>query len=144
MALYQTRRPVESRAGGKLLAAVAVFGLATLVFGLSTWLPLSAAALFVLGASDMVSVNIRSSLIQSATPDAMRGRVASVSMLFVGASAELGEFESGVTAALVGAAPAVALGGMGALLLVPLCMKLFPGLARADRPAGDADCAAVA
>jgi hypothetical protein len=111
-----------------MFGAVAVFGAATIVFGLSTWFPLSMLALFVLGASDMVSVNIRSSLIQLATPDAMRGRVSSVSMLFIGASNELGEFESGTTAALLGTVPAVALGGLGTLLVVAAWMKLFPPL----------------
>src|SRR5581483_2369320 len=88
MAFYQTRRPIDCRAGTRLFSAVAAFGLCTIIFGVSTWLPLSLAALFILGASDMVSVNIRSSLVQLATPDAMRGRVSSVNMLFIGASAE--------------------------------------------------------
>ena len=101
-----------------MFASVAVFGIATIVFGLSTWFPVSLAALFVLGASDMVSVNIRASLIQLATPDPMRGRVSSVSMLFIGASNELGEFESGTTAALLGTVPAVVAGGVGTLLVV--------------------------
>ena len=81
----------------------------------------------------MVSVNIRTSLVQLATPDAMRGRVSSVNMLFIGASAELGEFESGLTAALLGTAPAVVLGGIGTLLVVPIWMKLFPRLTTTDR-----------
>lgn len=132
MALYQTRRPIGCHAGVKLFAAVAIFGLTTIIFGLSTRFPLSLIALLVLGASDMVSVNIRSSLIQLATPDAMRGRVSSVNMLFIGASAELGEFESGFTAALVGTLPAVILGGVGALLVVPIWMKLFPRLTTVD------------
>src|SRR6202042_262909 len=101
--------------------------------GLSTWYPLSILALFVLGASDMVSVNIRSSLIQLSTPDAMRGRVSAVSMLFIGASNELGEFESGGTAALFGTVPAVVAGGIGTLLVVGLWMKLFAPLRQVDR-----------
>jgi MFS family permease len=133
MAAYQTRRPIGCHIGVKLFAAVAVFGLATIVFGLSSWLPLSLAALLVLGASDIVSVNIRSSLVQLATPDAMRGRVSSVNMLFIGASSELGEFESGLTAALLGTLPAVILGGIGTLLVVPIWMKLFPRLTTLDR-----------
>jgi len=132
MAFYQTRRPIDCRAGTRLFSAVAAFGLCTIIFGVSTWLPLSLAALFILGASDMVSVNIRSSLVQLATPDAMRGRVSSVNMLFIGASAELGEFESGLTAALLGTAPAVVLGGIGTLLVIPIWMKLFPRLAKVD------------
>lgn len=128
-----TRRQIHARVGGKMFAAVAVFGLATIIFGLSTSFPLSLFALFMLGASDMVSVNIRSSLIQLATPDAMRGRVSSVSMLFIGASNELGEFESGVTAAWFGAMPAVVLGGIGTLLVVAAWLKFFPPLRRVDR-----------
>jgi len=87
----------------------------------------------VLGASDMVSVNIRGTLIQLATPDQMRGRVAGVSMLFIGASNELGEFESGTTAALLGTVPAVVAGGIGTLLVVGLWMKLFPPLRKVDK-----------
>jgi MFS family permease len=128
MAFLLTHRPIHAQVGAKMFAAVAVFGVATIVFGCSTWFPLSLAALFVLGASDMVSVNIRSALIQLATPDAMRGRVSSVSMLFIGASNELGEFESGVTAALLGTVPAVVAGGVGTLVVVALWMKLFPPL----------------
>jgi hypothetical protein len=112
---------------------VAVFGVATIVFGLSTWFPVSLLALVVLGASDMVSVNIRSSLIQLSTPDPMRGRVSSVSMLFIGASNELGEFESGTTAALMGTVPAVVAGGIGTLLIVGIWMKLFPPLWRVNK-----------
>src|ERR1700744_1467975 len=115
-----------------MFAAVAMFGAATIVFGFSTWFPLSLLALFVLGASDMVSVNIRSSLIQLSTPDYMRGRVSAVSMLFIGASNELGEFESGTTAALMGTVPAVVLGGVGTLLVVAAWLKLFPPLRRVN------------
>lgn len=133
VAFALTRRQIAGQVGAKMFAAVAMFGLATIVFGLSTWFPLSLAALFVLGASDMVSVNIRSSLIQLATPDAMRGRVSSVAMLFVGASNELGEFESGTTAALLGTVPAVVLGGIGTLLVVGVWAKLFPPLRTVNR-----------
>ena len=128
VAFTLTRHQIKSHVGAKMFAAVAVFGLATIVFGLSTWFPLSLLALFMLGASDMVSVNIRSSLIQLATPDAMRGRVSAVNSLFIGASNELGEFESGTTAALMGTVPAVIFGGIGTLAVVALWMKLFPPL----------------
>ena len=133
MAFYLTHWPIRNRVGSKMFASVAVFGLATIVFGLSSWFFLSLGALFVLGASDMVSVNIRSSLIQLSTPDTMRGRVSSVSMLFIGASNELGEFESGTTAALLGTVPAVVVGGVGTLLVVGLWMKLFPPLRQVNK-----------
>jgi MFS family permease len=133
MAFLLTHRPIRNQVGAKMFAAVAIFGVATIVFGLSTWFPLSLLALFVLGASDMVSVNIRSSLIQLSTPDTMRGRVSSVSMLFIGASNELGEFESGTTAALMGTVPAVVVGGVGTLLVVAWWMKLFPPLRRVNK-----------
>jgi hypothetical protein len=133
VAFTLTRYQITSRVGTKMFVSVAVFGLATIVFGLSTWFPLSLLALFVMGASDMISVNIRSSLIQLATPDAMRGRVSSVNMLFVGASNELGEFESGMTAALLGTVPAVVVGGIGTLLVVAIWAKLFPPLRTVDK-----------
>ena len=133
MAFFLTHWPIRGKVGAKMFAAVAVFGIATIVFGLSTLYPLSLLALFVLGASDMVSVNIRGSLIQLATPDYMRGRVSAVSMLFIGASNELGEFESGTTAALMGTVPAVVAGGIGTLLVVTLWMKLFPPLRQVNK-----------
>jgi MFS family permease len=133
MAFVLTHWPLKQNVGVKMFAAVAIFGVATIVFGLSRSFPLSLAALVVLGASDMVSVNVRSSLIQLSTPDAMRGRVSSVSMLFIGASNELGEFESGATAALFGTVPAVVLGGIGTLLVVGLWMKLFAPLRRVNK-----------
>jgi MFS family permease len=131
-ALYLARWPLKARIGPILFAAVAGFGLATIVFGLSTSFPLSLLCLFVLGATDMVSVNVRGSLVQLATPDAMRGRVSAVSMLFIGASNELGEFESGLTAALLGTVPAVVVGGIGTLAVVGIWMKLFPSLRRVN------------
>jgi MFS family permease len=131
--LLQARHPPDRRVGLKLFTAVAMLGVATLIFAFSASLALSMAALFVLGASDMVSVNIRSSLVQLATPDAMRGRVSAVNMLFIGASSELGAFESGVAATLVGTVPAVALGGLGTLLVAAAWMKAFPALRRVDR-----------
>ena len=133
MAFFLTHWPIREKVGAKMFAAVAVFGIATIVFGFSVWFPLSLLALFVLGASDMVSVNIRSSLIQLSTPDQMRGRVSAVSMLFIGASNELGEFESGTTAALLGTVPAVIAGGVGTLIVVGLWMKLFPPLRQVNR-----------
>ncbi len=138
VALVLAFRPVSRHAGRWMFAAVALFGVATLVFGFSTHFPLSLAALAVLGAADMVSVQIRQTLIQVQTPDEMRGRVSSVSMIFIGASNELGEFESGVTADLfggraVGALRAVVLGGVGTLLVTGLWSVLFPQLRDADR-----------
>lgn len=116
-----------------MFAAVIAFGLATIVFALSRWLWLSMLALLVLGAADVVSVVVRSSLVQLGTPDEMRGRVSAVNALFIGTSNQLGEFESGVTAALFGTVPAVILGGAGTILVALLWMRLFPALARADR-----------
>jgi MFS family permease len=133
IALAQAHRPPERHVGRQLFAAVAVFGIATLIFAFSTSFALSLAALFVVGASDMVSVNIRALLTQLATPDAMRGRVSAVSMLFIGASSELGAFESGVAAALLGTVPAVVLGGVGTLMIAAIWMGAFPALRRADR-----------
>lgn len=133
MALLLAQRPLGRNTGRNLFGAVAVFGAATIIFGLSRSFALSLAALALLGASDQISVYIRSTLVQLATPDAMRGRVSAVNMLFVGASSELGAFESGVTAALLGTVPAVVLGGVGTLIVAALWMKLFPSLRRVDR-----------
>ncbi|HET7334385.1 MAG TPA: hypothetical protein VFI93_04650, partial [Rhizomicrobium sp.] len=133
VALYLTRKPVHRHTGRTMFAAVAIFGVATIVFGLSTNFYLSLGALAVLGASDQFSVFIRTALIQYATPDAMRGRVSAVNMLFIGASNELGEFESGLTAALFGTVPAVLVGGFGTLLVVAIWMKIFPPLRKVDR-----------
>jgi MFS family permease len=125
--------PIERRAGAKMLACVALFGGATLVFGVSRSFGLSLAALVVAGAADMVSVVVRSALVQLATPDAMRGRVSAVNMVFIGASNELGEFESGLTAQWLGAVPAVVLGGVGTLVVVAVWALVFPKLRRVDR-----------
>jgi MFS family permease len=127
------RWPIERKTGARMFLAVAVFGIATIVFGLSRDFYLSLAALFMTGASDMISVFIRSALVQYATPDAMRGRVSAVNMLFIGASNELGEFESGITAAWWGTIPAVIVGGIGTLIVVASWMKLFPPLRTVDR-----------
>jgi MFS family permease len=133
VAISLGRRPLETNTGVKMFASVAVFGIATIIFGVSTSFWLSLTALFILGASDMVSVFIRSALIQFATPDVMRGRVSAVNMLFIGASNELGEFESGLTAAWFGTVPAVVIGGIGTMLIVAIGMKLFPRLRTVDR-----------
>jgi MFS family permease len=133
MALLLAHRPLDRHVGRVMFAAVAVFGMATLVFGVSRWLPLSMLALVVLGASDMISVVIRTSLVQLDTPDAMRGRVSAVNSVFVGASNQLGEFESGMVAGLLGPVASVVVGGLGTLLVVAIWMRLFPDLARRDR-----------
>jgi MFS family permease len=133
MALFLAHRPLDRHVGRVMFAAVAVFGMATLVFGVSRWLPLSMLALVVLGASDMISVVIRTSLVQLDTPDAMRGRVSAVNSVFVGASNQLGEFESGMVAGLLGPVASVVVGGLGTLLVVAIWMRLFPDLARRDR-----------
>jgi MFS family permease len=131
--LWLGRHPLDRKAGAWMFACVALFGVATIVFGLSRSFTLSLAALAVLGAADMISVFVRSTLIQAATPDEMRGRVSAVSMLFVGASNELGEFESGLTADWFGAVGSVVLGGVGTVAVVVLWMALFPELRRIDR-----------
>lgn len=133
MGIYLGRVSLNRRAGPVMFVAVAIFGIGTIVFGLSTNFILSFAALATMGAADMISVFVRSTLIQLATPDAMRGRVNAVNMLFIGASNELGEFESGVTAGLFGTVPAVVLGGIGTLVVVGAWMWMFPALRRVDR-----------
>ncbi len=125
--------PIRRHAGLIMFAGVAMFGLATIVFGLSKWLPLSILALATLGGADMLSVYVRQTLVQIVTPDQMRGRVAAVSSLFIGASNELGEFESGVVARLLGPVGAAIFGGAGALIVTGLWAKLFPALRKADR-----------
>jgi MFS family permease len=119
---------IKRRVGLRMFQAVVVFGLATLIFAVSRSIWLSLLALAVMGAADTVSMVIRIALVQLATPDAMRGRVSAVNFLFVNASYQLGEFESGVTAALFGAIPAVVLGGIGTIFVALLWMKLFPTL----------------
>lgn len=123
----------QRHAGLAMFVCVAIFGIATIVFGLSNNFALSIAALFVLGASDVVSVYVRTTLTQLATPDAMRGRVSAVNRLFVGASNELGEFESGITATWFGTVPAVVIGGLGTLVIVAVWYRLFPSLRGVDR-----------
>lgn len=132
MALALSRWPVQRRAGVVLLGAVAVYGAATLGFALSTWLGLSMLMLAISGAADMVSVVIRQSLVQLETPEAMRGRVSAVNSVFIGASNQLGEFESGATAALLGPIGSVLLGGAGSIAIAALWTRLFPALAQRD------------
>jgi len=133
MALYLSRFPIVRHGGRWMFAAVAVFGICTLVFGLSRSVWLSGAVLFIGGAADMISVNIRQTLIQLATPDHMRGRVSSVSMLFIGASNELGEAYSGVMVRLLGPIGAAVFGGVGALAATGIWARVFPSLRKANK-----------
>ncbi|HEX8701770.1 MAG TPA: MFS transporter [Myxococcaceae bacterium] len=126
--------PLRRNAGVTMFACVALFGVATVVFGVSRNLVLSIAALIVLGAADMVSVVVRQTLVQLATPPEMRGRVSAVNMVFIGASNELGDFESGLTAEWFGVVPAVVMGGIGTCVVVGLWAWLFPELRRIARP----------
>ena len=119
---------IRRRVGMRMLQAVIVFGLGTLVFALSRIMALSLVALLVMGAADTVSVVIRTSLVQLRTPDEMRGRVGAVNSLFINASNQLGEFESGMTAALFGTVPAAVLGGLGTIAVALLWMRIFPEL----------------
>ena len=132
MALFLAHRPLGKRAGMKMLCCVAGFGVCTILFGISRSFVLSLIALVFVGATDMVSVVVRGILIQLRTPDEMRGRVNAVDMVFIGASNELGAFESGVTAAAFGTVPAVVLGGIGALVVTALWAWMFPDLRNAD------------
>ena len=133
MAIAVAHRPIRRHAGLTMLVAVAAFGVLTILFGISHSLILSLIALFLTGAADMVSVIIRATLVQVATPDEMRGRVNAVDMLFIGVSNELGEFESGLTAQWFGTVPAVVLGGVGTLLVIATWAWLFPELRKADQ-----------
>jgi len=133
MTFVLARYAIERRVGLRMFQAVIVFGLATLVFAVSRTMWLSVLALAVLGAADTVSMVIRIALVQLATPDAMRGRVGAVNFLFVNASYQLGGFESGLTAALFGAVPAVVLGGLGTIAVALLWMRLFPTLRQVER-----------
>ena len=133
VALVLASRPIRRHAGAIMFAGVALYGAATVVFALSKVFVLSVAALIVLGGADMLSVYVRQTLVQIVTPDAMRGRVAAVSTLFIGASNELGEFESGVVARLLGPVGAALFGGLGALVVTGLWSQLFPTLRKADR-----------
>jgi MFS family permease len=127
-AAFFSARPLKHNVGVKMLCAVAVFGASTIVFGFSRSMPLSLACLALLGAADMFSVYVRQSLIQLYTPDEMRGRVGAVSSLFISASNELGETESGFLGAIIGPVPAVIAGGAGAIAVVLLWSWWFPEL----------------
>jgi MFS family permease len=133
MTVLLARHAIRHRVGLRMFQAVIVFGVATIVFALSHWMWLSLLALATLGAADTVSVVIRFSLVQLSTPNEMRGRVGAVNFLFINASNQLGQFESGVTAALFGAVPAAALGGIATVAIALLWMKLFPALRKVDR-----------
>jgi MFS family permease len=132
MSLLMARFPLRRHAGRSLFVCVSIFGAATVVFGLSHALWLSLASLALAGAADTISVIIRGSVLQLATPPQMRGRVSAVNSLFIGASNELGEFESGLTAQWWGAVRATVIGGVGALVVSGLWAVLFPGLRQAD------------
>ena len=138
MAIFVAHKPFGRRAGSIMLWCVAGFGAATILFGLSRSLALSLLALFLVGATDMVSVIVRQMFIQVGTPDEMRGRVNAVDMIFIGASNELGQFESGITAQWFGAVPAVVLGGLGTLFVTGLWAWVFPELRRASERANSA------
>ena len=131
--LWLARHTINRRVGMRMFQAVIVFGAATVVFSLSHWMWLSLLALAVLGAADTVSVVIRFSLVQLATPDEMRGRVGAVNFLFINASNQLGQFESGVTAALFGTMPAAVLGGLATIAVALIWMRLFPALREVER-----------
>ena len=133
MSLWLARFSVDRKVGRVMFTAVGVFGVATIAFGLSTSFWFSLAVLVVLGAADMISMVIRASFVQLETPDEMRGRVSAVNGLFIGASNQLGEFESGITAHWFGTVPAVVMGGVGTLVVTGVWIKLFPTLANRDR-----------
>lgn len=133
VATILARYPLGRHAGRWMFVSVMIFGIATIVFGFSRSIPVSIAALAVLGGADVISVMVRSALVQLGTPDEMRGRVSAVNMLFIGSSNQLGEFESGMLASAIGAVPAVVVGGIGTLVITALWMALFPGLRNLDR-----------
>jgi MFS family permease len=135
--------PIRKHAGHRMFAAVIIFGAATVVFGLSRNFLLSMGVLCILGAADVTSVVVRQSLVQLETPDEMRGRVSAVNSLFIGTSNQLGQFESGVTAAWFGVIPATVLGGVGSIVIALIWMGLFPGLRRLESVAGSAAAADV-
>ena len=139
MAVWLAYRPLKGRIGAKMLWCVAAFGICTIVFGISRSLIVSFIALALAFAADMVSVVIRVTLVQLATPDQMRGRVNAVDMIFIGASNELGQFESGLTAHWFGTVPAVIIGGIGTLVVTGLWAWWFPALRRADNFKGEAE-----
>ena len=133
MSAFLTRWPLQRRVGHRMLGAVAVYGLCMVAFGLSTSFALSLVMLALSGSADMVSVVVRQTLVQMETPNEMRGRVSAVNSVFIGASNQLGEFESGATAALLGPVGSVVLGGIGTLFIAAAWLRYFPGLAQRDR-----------
>lgn len=132
MSIVLARRPMQSGVGKTMLLAVAIFGVATIVFSLSGNIALSVLALLVVGASDTVSVVVRSSLVQLLTPDSMRGRVNAVNSLFIGTSNQLGEFRSGMLAGALGPVATGVIGGIGTIVVVLAWMRLFPALAKVE------------
>ena len=136
MAIAVAHRPLRRHAGATMLWCVAAFGVFTIVFGLSHTMPVALASLVLVGASDMVSVIVRHTIVQLWTPDAMRGRVSAVNMVFIGASNEVGQFESGVTAQWLGTVPAVVAGGVGTIVIVALWAAMFPALRQVDQLSG--------
>ena len=143
MSIALTRRPVERHVGRTLLMAIALFGVCMIVFGISRSFIVSLVALAVSGGADMVNVVIRQTLVQLETPDAMRGRVSAVNSIFIGASNQLGEFESGATAALLGPVGSVVVGGVGTVLVALTWFRLFPSLAQRDRMATPVEVGAI-
>ncbi len=132
MSILLARHPLRRRVGRIMFGAVTIFGVATIVFAISTSFVLSLCTMVVLGAADVISVVIRHSLIQIKTPDEMRGRVSAVNSMFIGTSNQLGEFESGVTAAWFGVVPSVVIGGIGTLIIIAIWTRLFPQLTNTD------------
>jgi len=128
MSAFLARKPLNKNIGKTMFFAVIVFGMSTIIFAVSKSYILSMTSLFFLGAADVISMVIRSTLVQITTPDNMRGRVSSVNQMFIGTSNQLGEFESGITAGLFGVVPAVLIGGIGTIVVAMMWMKLFPEL----------------
>ena len=137
--IFLAHHPIRKHAGRRMFVAVVVFGVATIAFALSRNVLLSMGILCVLGAADVTSVVVRSSLVQMETPDEMRGRVSAVNSLFIGTSNQLGEFESGVTASWFGVIPATIIGGVGSIMIALIWMGLFPGLRELESVAGPAE-----
>ena len=133
MSFFLAKRPLRRKVGRTMFVAVIFFGVATIIFAVSTSIIISIAALFMLGVCDVISVVIRSTLVQIRTPDNMRGRVSSVNSMFIGTSNQLGEFESGLLASYIGVVPAALLGGIGTIVVVIIWMRLFPELLKADK-----------
>lgn len=133
VATYLTKYPIKHNAGHKMFIAIFIFGIATIIFGLSTHLTLSVICLAALGGADVISVVVRSTLIQLLTPNDMLGRVSAANMVFIGSSNQLGEFESGMLAAALGPVNSVVIGGVGTLIIACLWMALFPSLRKIDR-----------